>query len=123
MTDAARLMPEDEATRRQILSAQALSVLDGIRLSLGANCFLAATTAAVLWLDEPGIGILAWLATVLAINLSRYIGVRIVRRLNCAVERPKRALGVLSKSSVSVTNCTPSSSQWKPPASGATAMA
>ncbi|WP_313528386.1 EAL domain-containing protein [Shinella sp.] len=96
MTNAARLMPEDEATRRQILSAQALSVLDGIVLSLGANCFLAATTAAVLWLDEPSAGILAWLATVLAINLARYIGVRIVRRLNCAVERPKRALGVLS---------------------------
>lgn len=96
MTDATRLMPEDEATRRQILSAQALAVLDGVALSLAANCFLAATTAAVLWLDEPGAGILAWLAAVFAINLARYIGVRIVRRLNCAVERPKRALGVLS---------------------------
>ncbi|MCJ8052156.1 EAL domain-containing protein [Shinella curvata] len=96
MTDATRLMPEDEATRRQILSAQALAVLDGVVLSLAANCFLAATTAAVLWLDEPGAGILAWLAAVFAINLARYIGVRIVRRLNCAVERPKRALGVLS---------------------------
>lgn len=96
MTDATRLMPEDEPTRRQILSAQALAVLDGVVLSLAANCFLAATTAAVLWLDEPGAGILAWLAAVFAINLARYIGVRIVRRLNCAVERPKRALGVLS---------------------------
>ena len=96
MTDATRLMPADEPTRRQILSAQALSVLDGIVLSLAANSFLAATTAAVLWLDGPSSSILLWLAAVLAINLARYIGVRIVRRLNCAVERPKRALGVLS---------------------------
>ena len=96
MTDATRLMPADEPTRRQILSAQALSVLDGIVLSLAANSFLAATTAAVLWLDGPSGSILFWLAAVLAINLARYIGVRIVRRLNCAVERPKRALGVLS---------------------------
>ncbi|MCR6499720.1 EAL domain-containing protein [Shinella sp. CPCC 101442] len=96
MTDATRLMPEDEPTRRQILSAQALAVLDGVVLSLAANCFLAATTAAVLWLDEPGASILAWLSAVFAINLARYMGVRIVRRLNCAVERPKRALGVLS---------------------------
>ncbi|WLR94559.1 putative bifunctional diguanylate cyclase/phosphodiesterase [Shinella zoogloeoides] len=96
MTDATRLMPADEPTRRQILSAQALSVLDGIVLSLAANSFLAATTAAVLWLDGPDIGIFLWLAAVLAINIARYIGVRIVRRLNCAVERPRRALGVLS---------------------------
>lgn len=96
MTDANRLMPVDEPTRRQILSAQALSVLDGIVLSLAANCFLAATTAAVLWLDGPSPSILFWLAAVFAINTARYIGVRIVRRLNCAVERPKRALGVLS---------------------------
>ena len=96
MTDAARLMPADETTRRQILSAQALSVLDGIVLSLTANSFIAATTAAVLWLDGPAFGILLWLAAVLAINLARYVAVRIVRRMNCAVERPERALGVLS---------------------------
>ncbi|WP_313192924.1 putative bifunctional diguanylate cyclase/phosphodiesterase [Shinella zoogloeoides] len=96
MTDAARLMPADETTRRQILSAQALSVLDGIVLSLTANSFIAATTAAVLWLDGPAFGILLWLAAVLAINLARYVAVRIVRRVNCAVERPERALGVLS---------------------------
>lgn len=96
MTDAVRLMPADETTRRQILSAQALSVLDGIVLSLNANSFIAATTAAVLWLDGPAFGILLWLAAVLAINLARYVAVRIVRRMNCAVERPERALGVLS---------------------------
>ena len=96
MSDASRLMPVDEPTRRQILSAQALSLLDGVVLSLVANSFLAATTAAVLWLDGPNNQILLWLAAVLAINLARFIGVRIVRRLNCAVERPKRALGVLS---------------------------
>ncbi|UDF29142.1 UNVERIFIED_ORG: EAL domain-containing protein [Roseateles sp. XES5] len=96
MTDASRLMPVDEPTRRQILSAQALSVLDGIVLSLIANSFLAATTAAVLWMDGPNIETLLWLSAVLAINVARYIGVRIVRRLNCAVERPRRALGVLS---------------------------
>lgn len=96
MTDASRLMPADEPTRRQILSAQALSVLDGIVLSLSANCFLAVTTAAILWLDGPDIRILLWLTAVLAVNLSRYVGVRVVRRLNCAVERPRRALGVLS---------------------------
>lgn len=78
------------------MSAQALSVLDGIALSLAANSFLAATTAAVLWLDGPNGQILLWLAAVLAINLARFIGVRVVRRLNCAVERPRRALGVLS---------------------------
>lgn len=96
MTDATRLMPVDEPTRRQIMSAQALSVLDSIVLSLSANSFLAATTAAVLWLDGPNLGVLFWLAAVLAINLSRFIGVRIVKRLNCAVERPQRALNVLS---------------------------
>ena len=96
MTDANRLMPVDEPTKRQILSAQALSVLDGIVLSLAANCFLAATTAAVLWLDGPSPSILLWLAAVFAINTARYMGVRIVRRLKCAVERPKRALSVLS---------------------------
>lgn len=96
MTDAGRLMPVDEPTRRQILSAQALSLLDGVVLSLTANSFLAATTAVVLWLDEPNTNILLWLAAVFAINLARYIGVRIVRRLNCAIERPGRALRVLS---------------------------
>jgi diguanylate cyclase len=96
MMDATRPMPADEATRRQILSAQASSVLDGIVVSLAANCFIAATTAALLWLDEPVTGILSWLAAVFAINLARYISVRVVRRLNCAVERPKRALAVLS---------------------------
>lgn len=96
MLNASRRMPADEPTRRQILSAQALSVLDSIVLSLAANSFLAATTAAILWLDGPNIGVLLWLIAVLAINLSRYIGVRIVRRLNCAVERPRRALRVLS---------------------------
>jgi diguanylate cyclase (GGDEF)-like protein len=96
MTDATRLMPVDEPTRRQIMSAQALSVLDSIVLSLSANSFLAATTAAVLWLDGPSVEILFWLAAVLAINLARYVGVRIVKRLNCAVERPQRALRVLS---------------------------
>ena len=96
MTEATRLMPVDEPTRRQILSAQALSVLDNIVLSLSANSFLAATTATILWLDDTNPGILLWLAAVLAINLARYIGVRIVRRLNCAVERPPRALRVLS---------------------------
>jgi diguanylate cyclase (GGDEF)-like protein len=96
MTDATRSMPADEPTRRQIMSAQALSVLDSIVLSLSANSFLAATTAAVLWLDGPSVEILFWLAAVLAINLARYVGVRIVNRLNCAVERPQRALRVLS---------------------------
>jgi diguanylate cyclase (GGDEF)-like protein len=96
MTDATRLMPVDEPTRRQIMSAQALSVLDSIVLSLAANSFLAVTTAAILWLDGPSIGVLLWLAAVLAVNLSRFIGVRIVKRLNCAVERPQRALNVLS---------------------------
>ena len=96
MSDATRSMPVDEPTRRQILSAQALSVLDGIVLSLVANSFLAATTAAVLWLDGPNVQILLWLAAVFAINLARFIGVRVVRRLNCAVERPGRALNVLS---------------------------
>ena len=96
MTDATRLMPADEHTRRQIRSAQALSVLDGIVLSLAANSFLAATTAAILWLDMPNVGILFWLVAVVAVNLARYIGVRIVRRMNCAVERPQRALDVLS---------------------------
>jgi diguanylate cyclase (GGDEF)-like protein len=96
MTNASRLMPADEPTRRQILSAQALSVLDSIVLSLAANSFLAATTAAILWLDGPNIAVLFWLGAVLAVNLSRYIGVRVVKRLNCAVERPRRALGVLS---------------------------
>ena len=101
MTDATRLMPADEQTRRQIRSAQALSVLDGIVLSLTANSFLAATTAAVLWLDEPGAGIFFWLAAVVAVNLARYIGVRIIHRLNCAVERPERALGILSLGALS----------------------
>jgi diguanylate cyclase (GGDEF)-like protein len=96
MTHASRPMPVDEPTRRQIMSAQALSVLDGIIVSLIANSFLAATTAAVLWLDGPSASVLLWLAAVLAINAARYVGVRVVLRLNCAVERPKRALGVLS---------------------------
>ena len=96
MTDAARPMPVDEPTRRQIMSAQALSLLDGVVVSLLANSFLAATTAAVLWLDGPSLNIILWIAAVFAINLARYVGVRVVRRLNCAVERPKRALGVLS---------------------------
>ena len=96
MTDATRLMPADEQTRRQIRSAQALSVLDGIVLSLVANSFLAATTAAILWLDTPNAGILFWLVAVVAVNLARYVGVRIIRRMDCAMERPQRALDVLS---------------------------
>jgi len=96
MTDATRLMPADEQTRRQIRSAQALSVLDGIVLSLVANSFLAATTAAILWLDTPNAGILFWLVAVVAVNIARYVGVRIIRRMDCAMERPQRALDVLS---------------------------
>ena len=96
MSDASRLMPADEPTRRQIRSAQALSLLDGIVLSLVANSFLAVTTASVLWLDGPNVQILLWLAVVLAVNLARFVGVRVIRRLDCAVERPRRALGLLS---------------------------
>ena len=96
MTDATRSMPADETTRRQILSAQALAVLDSIDLSLSANSFLAATTAAVLWLDASNSGVFLWLTALLAINLARYIGVRAIKRLNYAVERPRRALHMLS---------------------------
>ena len=89
-------MPADEPTRRQIQSAQALAVMDGVVLTLVANSFLAATTAAVLWLDAPNDHILLWLAALLAINLARFIGFRIIQRRDLALKQPTRALDALS---------------------------
>jgi diguanylate cyclase (GGDEF)-like protein len=96
MTHASRPTPIDEPTRHQILSAQAVSVLDGIVLTLPASCFIAVTIVAVLWLDAPNTSVLYWLAAIFAVNLARYITVRVVRRQNIAIERPKRALRILS---------------------------
>ena len=95
MSDHVRPGPEME-TATLIEAAQAKAVLGSIVVSLLANSFIAVTTAIVLWLDEPGPHILAWIAAVLALNALRLAGVALIRRRDSGVRAPGRTLRHLS---------------------------
>ena len=95
MSDHVRPGPEME-TATLIEAAQAKAVLGSIVVSLLANSFIAVTTAIVLWLDEPGPHILAWIAAVLALNALRLVGVALIRRRDSGVREPSRTLRHLS---------------------------
>ncbi|OJF93478.1 putative bifunctional diguanylate cyclase/phosphodiesterase [Pararhizobium antarcticum] len=96
MVQQVRPFSDDGTIARQIKTAQAVSILGGIVLSLISNCFIAATTAIVLWLHNPTPAIAIWLAAVIALNAARLVHVTLIKRGNLPVRQPERALFLLS---------------------------
>ncbi len=96
MVQKVRTSPDDRTIARQIKTAQAVSVLGGIVLSLVSNCFIAATTAIVLWLYNPAISIIVWLAAIILLNLARLIGVIHIKRNRMQENAPETVLSILS---------------------------
>ena len=96
MKQPALISPDDTAIARQIKTAQAESVLDGVVLSLVSNSFIAATTAVVLWLHNATVTIAFWLGVVVIVNALRVICVILIRRNDLPERNPERTLSMLS---------------------------
>lgn len=96
MEQRVRTVPDDTTIAQQIKTAQALSVLGGVALSLVSNSFIAATTAIVLWLYNPAPSILIWLGVVVMLNMTRLVTVIFIKRDNLPERDPERTLSLLS---------------------------
>ncbi|WP_275783052.1 putative bifunctional diguanylate cyclase/phosphodiesterase [Pararhizobium gei] len=96
MVQMIRMMPDDTTIARQIKTAQAVSVLGGIVLSLASNCFIAITTAIVLWLYQPDGSLVIWLAAIITLNLVRLIAVIYIKRKKVHERNPEKVLLILS---------------------------
>jgi len=96
MVQQVRTPPDDRVIARQIKTAQAVSVLGGIVLSLLSNSFIAATTAIVLWLYNPAPSIALWLAALVTLNTARLVSVILIKRHNLPERQPERTLSLLS---------------------------
>ncbi|MDO9419004.1 putative bifunctional diguanylate cyclase/phosphodiesterase [Pararhizobium sp.] len=96
MTQGIRSEPDNRAIARQIRVAQALSVMEGIVLTLLSNCFIALTTVAVLWMYEPGTDLFVWLAGVLAVNIVRLTVAFRLKKLALSETQPEFTLLILS---------------------------
>ncbi|MGW9232891.1 putative bifunctional diguanylate cyclase/phosphodiesterase [Pseudorhizobium sp. NPDC055634] len=80
----------------EIRIAQARAVLHSLTISIWANCFIALTTAAILWLHQPSLSLLYWLAAVCGLNFVRILGAMLIDRYDCAARHTELTLRLLS---------------------------
>ncbi len=80
----------------EVRSAQALSVLSPLSITLWANNFIALTTVAILWLNKPASDVLYWLAAVIVLNMTRLILASSLRRRNLAQRDGQLTLQILT---------------------------
>jgi len=76
----------DTASERLVLAdslraARLDSVLHGVALSIISSCLVAASAAAILWLDQPDMKIWWWLGLLVGFNLLRLAGARYLHHL------------------------------------------
>lgn len=64
-------LEETDTIAAEVRTAQAVSVVSSLTISLVANCFIALTTVAILWIHTPYADALYWLAAVFALNAVR----------------------------------------------------
>ncbi|MFN7024344.1 MAG: putative bifunctional diguanylate cyclase/phosphodiesterase [Pseudorhizobium sp.] len=93
----ARILSKDVDTiAAEVRSAQALSVLSPLHITVWANSFIALTTAAILWLNKPASDVLYWLAAVVALNMARLILASSLRRRDLAQHNGQLTLRILT---------------------------
>ncbi|NKN37619.1 EAL domain-containing protein [Agrobacterium sp. a22-2] len=80
----------------QIRAAQADSVLAVLTVSLLANSFIALTTAAVLWLQQPATDQAIWLVGIVTLNMLRQVAAAILKRKDVGRRDPKAVLNHLT---------------------------
>ncbi|MBU1315683.1 MAG: EAL domain-containing protein [Alphaproteobacteria bacterium] len=64
-------LEDTDTIAAEVRTAQAVSVVSALTISLVANCFIALTTVAILWIHTPYADALYWLAAVFALNAVR----------------------------------------------------
>lgn len=84
----------------RIMSAQAMSLLQSVGLSLLSSSFIAITTAVILWLQKPHYTIALWLAALCGLNFARYSAVSFIQRRRLAETAPAFTLDFLSLSAL-----------------------
>lgn len=88
------------ALDQRIMSAQAASLLQNVGLSLVSSCFIAVTTAVILWLHNPHYIIVLWLVILSGLNAARYVGVAFIVRRKLFETAPAFTLDFLSLSAL-----------------------
>lgn len=87
---------DDNDHFRRLRTAQAESLLGNISLTLAANIFIAASTAWLIWNAGGAPTIFLWLAAIIALGLSRFAAYHMISRSGMHVEKPVRALHLLT---------------------------
>lgn len=85
-----------DAVAAEVCSAQALSVLAPLSITLWANSFIALTTVAILWLNKPAVDVLYWLAAVIVLNILRLCLLSVLRRRDLARRDGELTLRILT---------------------------
>lgn len=89
-------LDETDAIAAKVTTAQALSVLSSLSLSLWANCLIALTTVAILWIHTPSVDALQWLAALVVLNALRLGISTVIRRYDLAELHGRQTLQVLT---------------------------
>ncbi len=95
-SDVVQSRPVTAQERQCVEQAQAQAVLKSMPITLLANCFIAASSAAVIYATTPTAGIPIWLALVFSMNLLRFALIPWLRRQAAQPEKARRVIHILT---------------------------
>ncbi len=97
---ASRSVENRKDIDKEVLSAQARSVLSGMAISLLANCFIAATTSVIVYDQKTSFFVFLWLGALLAVNSARFIAAEFIKRSILLETNPALILRILTGSAL-----------------------
>jgi diguanylate cyclase (GGDEF)-like protein len=87
---------DDNDHFRRLRTAQAESLLGNTSITLAANIFIAASTAWLIWNAGGAPTIFVWLVAIVVLGISRFAAYHVISRSGMLVEKPVRALHLLT---------------------------
>lgn len=89
-------LEDTDTIAAEVRTAQAVSVVSALTISLVANCFIALTTVAILWIRTPYADALYWLAAVFALNAVRLGVLAALQHYDAARRHTRLTLRILT---------------------------
>lgn len=89
-------LEDTDAIEAGIRVARAQQIIGSLTLSIWANCFIALTTVAILWIQKPSFQLLAWFAGLFLLNMIRLLAAKIMRRRDLPRQDPDLTLRILT---------------------------